>query len=72
MPEAVYEVFKEEFQKERAEGRMEGRMEGQAEGQKEGMITTLAGLVQDGLLSEDAAARRANLSVADFRTKAML
>ena len=79
MPEAVYEVFREEFQKERDEGRAEGEAKGRAEGEakgrakgrSEGTLITLAELVQDGLLSEDTAAKKANLSVDEFRREVM-
>ena len=39
---------------------------GRAEGRAEGVLETLGGLVKDGLLPVAEAARRANMSVADF------
>ena len=47
------------------------RAEGMAAGMAKGRLSTLAGLVKDGILTEEAAAKRANLSVAEFRKEAM-
>ena len=54
------------------EGLAEGRAEGFAEGLAEGKIITLAGLVKDGLLSIEDAAKRTNMSASDFHRKAGL
>lgn len=51
-------------------GREEGRVEGRAEGRAEGRIDTLVSLVKDGLLSLGDAAKRADLSIDEFRIKA--
>lgn len=49
-----------------------GRAEGRAEGKAEGILSTLAGLVQDGILTVAQAAERANVSVSEFETLAGL
>lgn len=49
----------------------EGRQEGREEGVEEGTIKTLAGLVDDGLLSEGKAAEKANMTVEEFRENVM-
>ena len=46
------------------------RREGYAEGLAEGMLTTLASLVEDGLLSPEAAAKKAHMSVDEFKSAA--
>ena len=46
--------------------------EGRAEGKAEGILSTLAGLVQDGILTVAQAAERANVSVSEFETLAGL
>ena len=51
-------------------GREEGREEGRAEGRAEGRIDTLGSLVKDGLLSLTDAAKRADLSIDEFKIKA--
>ena len=47
--------------------KQEGIEEGEAIGEAKGTIKTLLGLVHDGLLSEANAAKRADMSVAEFR-----
>ena len=47
--------------------KQEGIEEGEAKGEVKGTIKTLLGLVHDGLLSEANAAKRADMSVAEFR-----
>ena len=49
------------------EGIEEGEAIGEAKGEVKGTIKTLLGLVHDGLLSEANAAKRADMSVAEFR-----
>jgi predicted transposase YdaD len=51
----------------RQEGIEEGRAIGREEGKTEECISLLSGLVHDGLLSEENAAKRADMSVAEFR-----
>jgi len=58
--------------KMREEGRAEGRAEGKAEGKTEGMISTLASLVKDGILSITDAANRANMNVDEFKVQSGL
>ncbi len=53
----------------RVEGRLEGRAEGRVEGRLEGILETLFGLVEDGILSIDAAAQRAGMEPAVFEEK---
>lgn len=50
-------------------GLKKGREEGRAEGIEEGTISTLIELVKDGLLTVDAAAKRAKMSVSEFEVK---
>lgn len=54
------------FEDEREEGRMEGRAEGKAEGERigreMGAFAMLCGLVKDGLLKLEDAAKRMNMS----------
>ncbi len=80
------ELFDEEYlrsqyniaerRKNLAEGRAEGIdigiKRGRAEGKAEGILSTLAGLVQDGILTVAQAAERANVSVSEFETLAGL
>ena len=51
----------------RAECFAEGRKEGEAKGRAEGTIRTIIDFLKDGLISEDIAAKKANMDVADFR-----
>ncbi len=53
-----------------AEGRASGIAEGKAFGITEGKVYALAGLVRDGIISLDEAARRADMSPADFEAAA--
>ena len=48
-------------------GRIEGIEKGRREGKLEGAVTTLASLVNDGILSIEDAAKRANMSVEMFK-----
>ena len=48
------------------EGKEEGREEGRAEGIEIGELKTLIGLVRDGLISLSAAAKRRNMTEAEF------
>ncbi len=50
-------------------GRQKGREEGHKEGLERGMLSTLAALVEDGILSFQDAAFRAGLSENEFRQK---
>ena len=52
-----------------AEQREEGKAEGREEGREEGVLATLIGLVKDGILTVVDAAKRANMTVADFEAK---
>ena len=47
--------------------KQEGIEEGRAIGREEGTIKTLFGLVHDGLITEEKAAEKANVSVEEFR-----
>ena len=47
----------------------DGRVEGRVEGREEGRFELLIDLVKSGLLSEEIAAAKANLSVAEFKAK---
>ncbi len=59
MCKAVEEMMNEREEIGKAEGRMEGRTEG--------VLTTLIGLVKDGILSIKDAALRANMSESAFK-----
>jgi len=48
------------------------RAEGKEEGRMEGVLSTLASLVKDGILTLADAAERANMSVSEFKSKAGL
>ena len=52
------------------ESEAKGMAQGMAKGMEKGEIKTLAGLVRDGILTIGDAAKRANLSVAEFADKA--
>ena len=51
----------------RAEGLAQGMAQGLAEGRAEGMLRTLCSLVKDGILSNMDAAKRAGMSLEEFR-----
>lgn len=44
-----------------------GRAEGRKEGRKEGIISTLTGLVREGILSVQDAANRASMPLEEFK-----
>ena len=50
----------------------EGRAEGRMEGKEEGIITTLADLVKNGIITVMQAAAQAKMSVEEFTKKAGL
>ena len=52
-----------------AQQREEGRAEGKAEGRQEGALEMLIGLVKDGMLSLNDAAKRVNMTVDEFKNK---
>ena len=54
------------FEEGKEEGIEEGREEGRAEGIEIGELKTLIGLVRDGLISLSAAAKRRNMTEAEF------
>ena len=70
MSEWLTKVINESEAKGMAQGMIRGRMEGRMEGRAEGEIKALASLVKDGLLPIGEAARRGNLSIAEFAIKA--
>ena len=56
------------FERECTEkGRAEGRKEGRKEGRHEGIISTLTGLVREGILSVQDAANRASMPLEEFK-----
>ena len=67
------ELFDEEYLRKqydtavRAEARKEGKIEGKKEGRRECALSTLSGLVNEGILSLSDAAKRANMSVEEFK-----
>ena len=52
------------------EGVIRGLEEGKIKGREEGMVSTLAALVKDGIISIDDAAKRAGMTVSEFESKA--
>ena len=58
--------------KGRAEGEAKGRAEGEAKGKVEGFLRAMIELVKDGILTVPDAARRANMTEAEFEAKAKL
>ena len=76
MCKELWEIMKPEIDKAVAEGMekgMEKGMErGRAEGMEKGMITTLCGLVKDGIITLSAAAKRAGMTEAAFKKAACL
>lgn len=67
MCEVLDRVEARGVEKGRLEGIEKGRREGIQEGKLEGAVTTLASLVNDGILSIEDAAKRANMSVDVFK-----
>ena len=53
-----------------AEGEARGEARGETRGESKGMIKTLWGFIKDGLITEDNAAARANMTIEDFRKAA--
>ena len=53
-------------------GKAEGLAEGKAVGIEVGILQTLLSLVKDGILTMSDAARRANMTVAEFERKTQL
>ena len=53
-----------------AEGEARGEARGETRGESKGMIKTLWGFIKDGLITEDNAAARANMTLEDFRKAA--
>ena len=62
------ELFDEQAQREQYDiaVKKEFRAEGRAEGKIEGILSTLAGLVKDGILTLSEAAKRANMTNEEF------
>ena len=54
------------------EGEAKGRAEGRMEGKEEGIITTLADLVKNGIITAIQAAEQAKMPVEEFTKKAGL
>ena len=65
-------MLEEEREEAYKEGYKEAYKEAFEEGFAEGALKTLAGVVKDGILTEDEAAEMANLSVEEFRKKVAL
>ena len=64
------EVMRYEREAAEAEGVIRGMARGEARGESKGMIKTLWGFIKDGLITEDNAAARANMTLEDFRKAA--
>ena len=47
-------------------GRSEGRAAGRTEGRVEGAITTIVGLIKDGILTIESGAKRLNMSESEL------
>ena len=68
------DLFNEKMQREKYNAARDKKVreEGRAEGKTEGMISTLASLVKDGILSITDAANRANMNVDEFKVQSGL
>ncbi len=66
------ELLTEGEAKGRAEGEAKGRAEGEAKGRAEGIMTTLADLVKNGIITVIQAAEQAKMPVEEFTKKAGL
>jgi hypothetical protein len=66
MCEALRTLMKDEIEAERQAGRKEGLQEGLQEGRKEGQLGTLIDLVRDNLITVSEAAKRADMTEANF------
>ena len=63
----AWDTFERECtEKGRAEGRLEGHREGHKEGRREGVLSTLTGLVREGILSAQDAANRVSMPLEEF------
>ena len=60
-------TFKWDDKRAREIAEEEGRAEGLAQGMEKGMLRTLYSLVKDGILSNMDAAKRAGMSLEEFR-----
>ena len=72
MCKAIEDMRKDALAEGVIKGLEEGKIRGKEEGRKEGIISTLAGLVKDGILSLADAAQRAGMTVSEFEIKAGL
>ena len=63
----MVDMFERIFSKELKAERTEGRAEGRVEGRLEGALNMLFSLVNDGLLSLDAASAKAGMSLTEFQ-----
>ena len=63
---AHLEYVAEEKQLARMEGIEKGRSEGRAAGRVEGAITTIVGLIKDGILTIESGAKRLNMSESEL------
>ena len=63
---AYLEYVAEEKQLARMEGIAKGRAEGRVEGRAEGAITTIVGLIKDGILTIESGAKRLNMSESEL------
>jgi predicted transposase YdaD len=66
MCEALRRLMKDEIELELQAGRQAGRKEGLQEGRKEGQLGTLIDLVRDNLITISEAAKRADMTEANF------
>ncbi len=57
---------------EREEANAEGEARGVAKGETKGKFKTLLEFIKDGIITEDTAAKKANMSIDDFRKTAAL
>ena len=72
MCKAIEDMRKDALAEGVIKGLEEGKIRGKEEGKIEGIISTLAGLVKDGILSLADAAQRAGMTVSEFEIKAGL
>ena len=70
--EALKVAKEENFEEGVKQGIEQGREQGVKQGHTEGLIDAFKGLVKDGTLTIETAAKKMGVTVADFRKMAML
>ncbi len=68
----IDKIVEYEREEAKAEGKAEGKASGEVIGRKKGKFETLLEFIKDGVITEDTAAKKANMSIDDFRKTAAL